>query len=272
MSIEAKIIADSISPGGVRLTTMQLRYPRLIHSELLTHRVHSKNSSSTRAIPTAKLADMALTELVEPLYWGLNQPGMQSKTECLEGEKLERAKAVWRNMAEVCAAGAKELSELGLAKQWAGRPLEWFSHISVILTSTEWDNFYELRCHAAAQPELEVLANAMRDAQNASTPTLLQNGEWHLPYVTAEDQSRIGDLDICKMISAARCARVSYLKNDGTQSTIDEDVALYNRLVGSSPKHCSPVEHQATPQPDPCFWGGNFRGWLQHRQQIEGKD
>lgn len=181
---EAKIIAHSISEQGKEIITYQLKYPRYIHAELMTHRVFSRNAGSSRAIPVAKLADTALEEMVTPIRWLKNQAGMQAKDEELEGETLERAKTVWEHMAYQCALGAKELAELGLHKQWANRPLEWFSNISVVVTSTEWDNWYELRNHSDAQPEIRELAQLMLKAKQHSMPMLLQPGQWHVPYVT----------------------------------------------------------------------------------------
>lgn len=249
--IEAKVIEDSISNEGKRLTTMQLVYPRLILAEVNTHRAFSRSSSSTRAIPTEKLADMALDEMVEPIRWGKNQAGMQAQEDCLEGVDLEEAQAIWSDMARYCAEGAKRLSDLGLHKQWAGRPLEWFSNIRTLISSTEWDNFFALRCHPAAQPEIQALANAMRDALNASTPKLLKHGEWHLPYVT-EDERNDGyfqgvNSEVLRKISAARCCRVSYLKHDQGIPSIEDDLALCDKLMSSRPIHASPFEHVASP-------------------------
>lgn len=180
---EAKIIAHSISEQGKEIITYQLKYPRYIHAELMTHRVFSRNAGSSRAIPVAKLAEKAIEEMVEPIRYLKNQAGMQAKNEELEGESLTLAKTVWRRMAETCADGAKELASLGLHKQWANRPLEWFSNISVVVTSTEWDNWYELRNHADAQPEIRELAYWMLVAKEKSTPTLLLPGQWHAPYI-----------------------------------------------------------------------------------------
>ena len=266
---EVKIVADSVSSYGKRLTTFQLVYPRYIHSEFLTHRALSRNAGSSRAVPVAKMAQIALTEMVEPIRYGLNQAGMQASDACLEGDSLEEARAIWISMAEVCAKGSQRLAELGLHKQWANRPLEWFSNIRVVVTATEWDNFFELRAHEDAQPEIHELAIQMQKAMGESTPTLLLSGEWHLPYVTDEDYDAVAryrreamgmsDLEawddegitemLCR-VSAARCCRVSYLKHDGHPSTVGDDLLLCDRLAGARPIHASPFEHQATPMPE----------------------
>lgn len=286
--IEAKVIEDSTYEGGKRLTTMQLKYPRIIHAEAKAHRVIeiggqlidlmedvafmddpslSRNASSTRAIPTAKLAN---SEFFEPTRYGKNKAGMQAAEENLEGEALERAKAIWRHMADVCAAGSKELAELGLHKQWAGRPTEWFTHINVVVTATEWDNFFALRDHPDAQPEIRELARAMKAAMAASTPRVLGFGEWHLPYL--DDAERLG-LPLTDQIacSVARCARVSYLRHDSTAPSIEDDKTLHDRLVLAVPPHMSPTEHQATPTLD-TNKEANLRGWMQYRRQTEMGD
>ena len=269
MTISAKIIEDSIAGNGVRLTTLQLKYPRLIHSEFMTHRVFSRNASSSRAIPVAKMIEQVRTDPAMPIHWGSNQPGMQARVE-LEGNDRLRAIARWQLAAEAAASHAEVMMELGLHKQVANRILEPFQWIHVIVTATEWDNFFSLRAHPDAQPEIHALAEAMKQAFADSRPMPLEEGEWHLPYVTRlERATHLHDVDLLMKLSAARCARVSYLTHDGQAPDIEKDLALYERLVGSVPLHASPVEHQATPLPAADMWSGNFRGWLQYRKLVE---
>jgi hypothetical protein len=272
---EVIVVQDSISAGGAPLTTLQLRYPRYIHAELMTHRVFSRNASSSRAIPVAKLADRALSEMVMPIRWGKNQAGMQAKDECLTGDDLARAQEVWRGMAEIVAAGVKELDRLGLHKQWANRPLEWFSTISVVLTSTDFSNWDELRRHPDAQPEIHHLANLIYEARQASTPVVrprLREHEsgWHLPYVTMAEREHYSDVpDFLAKMSAARCARASYLNHDGTNPSVHKDIKLFDDLVGAVPLHASPTEHQGYPLPLATQRSKNFAGWRQHRELVE---
>ncbi len=280
MTYDVKIIADSISKDGVRLTTFQLTYPRYIHAELMTHRVFSRNASSSRAIPTAKLIENSLRDMVYPIEWGLNQAGMQAKDECLSEEDSEKAAQIWEAMAKCCADGVTMLSELGpidpktgkpvgLHKQWANRPLEWFGNITTLVTATEWDNWYELRNHEMAQPEIHHLAKLMLAAHSANIPEVIYSENWwHLPYITLEEKRTL-TVDTLLKISTARCARVSYLTQEGISPTISKDLELYDRLVGSVPLHASPCEHQATPAEDPTAFSGNFRGWQQHRKLLE---
>lgn len=298
MTISAKIIADSQSPAGVRLTTFQLRYPRMIHSEFMTHRVFSRNASSSRAVPVKRLIEDIRRDPAMPIYWGKNQPGMSAREECTAPVLLNRlnytAKEAWLEAMESAIDFAEAFNKAGYHKQIVNRLLEPFSHINVVVTATEWDNFYALRRHEDAQPEIKVLADAMWDAQQASTPHLLALGQWHLPYVTeadydtlntAPDETLQTDSDISQVIklSVARCARVSYLTHDGKAPNVSDDLKLYDRLVGSVPLHASPCEHQATPDrwdvflfmPGGSFsrWDdpashGNLRGWKQYRKTL----
>lgn len=280
MSIQVKIIADSISKhSGKRLTTMQLKYQRFIHSEFMTHRVFSRNASSSRAIPVAKMIEQVRNDPAMPIHWGKNQPGMQAKEEI---QHVFTGKELWKISARNAAEVAEEMNKLGLHKQVVNRILEPYQWIHVVVTATEWDNFFELRYHEDAQPEIYELAKLMRYTMDTSEPKVLSYGDWHLPYVTEEEYVNL-DIEIAKKVSAARCCRVSYLKHDGTNSTIEEDVALCDRLAGAKPIHASPFEHIATPDlfsegnpPDMVVgcWSnsslhGNFVGWIQYRKLIE---
>lgn len=274
--IEAKIIADSVSPDGKRITTLQVKFHRFILPEFNTHRVFSRNFSSSRAIPTKKLLEQVRNDPATPVHWGANQPGMQAERE-LEGDELKNAKFAWTRAAESAALMAETMSDLGAHKQIVNRIIEPYLWANGIVTSTEWDNWFELRAHPDAQPEIHELALRMQDAMAASTPRKLQIGEWHLPYITEEEMNdpfyQIEANKLSNMlakISAARCCRVSYLKHDGSKANKDEDLALFMRLAGAEPLHASPLEHQATPSTynEKHLWG-NFYGWTQYRKVWE---
>lgn len=278
MTIEAKVIEDSVSSAGKRLTTLQLKYPRFIHAEFMTHRVFSRNASSSRAIPVAKMIEAVRTEPAMPIHWGKNQPGMQAN-EQLTGVELNDAKHCWLAAAQSAANVAEKMMAIGLHKQVANRVLEPFQHIHVIVTATEWDNFFALRAHPDAQPEIQALAVAIRDAMTHHQPRELADDEWHLPYI--RDEERGLPIEQLVKMSAARCARVSYLKHDGVAPSLEDDLTLYERLVGSMPIHASPIEHQAAPdtlwsfdegETEKWEWPelhGNFVGWKQYRKMVE---
>jgi thymidylate synthase ThyX len=268
MGFSARVLLDSISPAGVRLTTMEVRYPRFIHSELMTHRMFSRNAASSRAIPIRKMIEAVRAEPALPLWWGRNQSGMQAEVE-LDPAARERAQAEWRRALEDALGHAERLagSELNLHKQLVNRLLEPFAWITVIITATEWANFFTQRTHPDAQPELKHAAALMLAAYRASTPRPVALGEWHTPLILPDEEAEL-DLETRKRISVARSARVSYLSHDGTRDHV-KDLELYERLVnGGANGHWSPFEHVATPFAEADRWSANFRGWEQLRKRF----
>lgn len=260
----AKVIADSLNAAtGDRLTTMVLKYHRFIHSELMTHRVFSRNSSSSRAIPVNKLIQNIIDDDVYPLHWGKNQKGMQASEEIL---KVKDAELAWRIARNEAIKSAQSLLDLGIHKQVANRILEPFSTITAVISATEWDGFFKQRCHPDAQPEIQALANAMFNEYTFSKPDKLLPGEWHIPFISSEDDL-IG-ITQAVVVSTGRCARVSYLNHEGVRD-LGEDVKLHDKLLGSNPKHLSPFEHQAQAQSQNNFDCANFKGFKQYRKFIE---
>lgn len=302
--ITAKILADSINVLGDRITTFELVYPRFIHAEFMTHRQLNRNASSSRAIPTARLIEQVRTEPVMPVHWGKNRKGMQA-TEEVEDTGL--VKAIWHDAAKKASDFAEVMNIEGVHKQVVNRILEPFTNIRVVVTATSWNNFFGLRIHEDAQPEINELASKMKISYDTSSPIELVEGDWHLPYITSPDNnlayaycklrrvtrdepSKAEIMQLLTKVSAARCARASYNNFEGKPSTIEEDLALFDKLVGSQPIHASPTEHQATPMSthrdvnklDPHTWeagvshmdrsgqlySGSLCGWIQFRKLI----
>ena len=301
--ITARILADSVSPDGVRMTTFEIEYPRFILAELNTHRMLSKNSASSRAIPVKTMHEHMRQTPAQPVHWGKNQPGMQANVELADND-LADAKFMWQRAQQDAMHWAQQMSErVGLHKQVANRITEPWMIMKTVISGTEWANFWWLRAHADAQPEIHELAVKMWDELNSSVPLLLQPGEWHLPYVKSHRLSS-GELiyldatdtpittEQAKIISASCCAQVSYRKNDDSYEKAHK---IFKQLIESQPCHASPVEHQATPmepwayetaRDDPQhlrehgythmtmdgeLWSGNLRGWIQHRKLIAGE-
>lgn len=315
MQIGAKVLKDSLAPGGERLTTVEATGPRFILAELNTSRLFSRNSASSRAIPTWKLLQRVRENPVLPVYWGRNQAGMQAQCE-LDEEEIDEARDHILYGSREMADLVETLGSVGLHKQSANRYIEpWMWH-TVIVSATEWENFFAQRDTwpdpsqppGPAQPEFAVLARCIREALDASTPRQLKAGEWHLPLVETEDKNdplyvsrdeatelstrRSGMVHVLAAISAARCARISYLTHDGIRD-ISEDMALHDRLVEN--RHPSPLEHPAQAMPAQSKldedliqridqhtgtrlkelaikglsaerWSGNFHGWRQYRK------
>lgn len=278
--IKATVIADSVSREGKRLTTFEITCHRFILAEINTHRMLSRNYRSSRAVPAAKLIEEVRTNPAMPVFWGKNQTGMSAREE-LTGDLLSTAQHSWRDAASDAAGHAGWLARHGLHKQIANRVLEPFLWVHGVITATEWDNFFGLRLHEDAQPEFRVLAEEMWHARKASTPKILHPGEWHLPYFNwAERGEQISEIEEAIKQSVARCARVSYKPFDADRpSTLSEDLALYDKLLGAQPLHASPAEHQATPSYQDGFgtwhktheWG-NLIGWRQWRKMLEGEN
>lgn len=277
--ISAQVIASSVNEDGVVLTTIQACYPRFIHSEVMTHRVFSRNAMSSRAVPVAKMIEQVRNDPAMPIHWGANQPGMQANAQV---ENIQKAEHEWRLAASYAAVQAESMQHLGLHKQVANRILEPFQWMHTIITATKWDNFFELRDHDDAEPNIRELAIQIKEAMASTTPVLrggirtdadkLVSDRWHLPYVSSQERAAY-PVKVLRKLSGARCARVSYLTHDGANPDVEKDQALYDRLVGSEPLHASPIEHQARPlyrdQNEASFLQGNLHGWAQFRKMVE---
>lgn len=259
--IEAQVIADSVSPEGDRLTTLEVTMHRFVLAEFNTHRVFSRNSASSRAIPIEKQIERIRNSPAIPVEFGANQPGMQAGN-ALEGESEDEARSVWLAARTFAVNCAEDLAELGVHKQIVNRILEPYMWHTVIVTSTEWDGFFRQRVSPLAQPEIHAAAELMLGAYHDSKPTPIGYGGWHLPYV---DEGEIDNIETAKQVSAARCARVSYLTHDGVRD-IGKDVELFFRLTEAEPPHASPLEHVATPVAESSL--GNFNGWAQLRHHY----
>jgi hypothetical protein len=290
MTIAAKVICDSVGPAGIRLTTMELRCPRFLLAQVNTHRAFSRNARSSRAVPIGRLIEEVVSDPVLPIEWGRNRKGMQSDGEVSEGE-AEVAKAAWLRARDAVVSEARWMAEAAdIHKQICNRLIEpWLSAV-VLVTATDWANFFALRDHPDAQPEMRELAVAMRGAMAASEPTRMQAGDWHVPY--ANDDDTFSDAIISPAwveftrqapqslaigpflarISAARCRRISYQPWDGSGASIKADLARFDEMIAARPLHASPLEHQAMATGDPRLRSGNFRGWVQFRQTLGNHD
>lgn len=298
MTISAKIIAISIAPNGQMIVTWELEYQRFIHGEFMTHRLFSRNAASSRAIPVSTIIAQVSDNPAMPIHWGANQSGMQASNELSPVMRIG-AKWAWKMAAKAAVKWAETMVKLGLHKQATNRILEPFQTMKTVMTATCMDNFFWLRNHPDAQPEIKELARLMWEALQEALPTAtkLKPGDWHVPYYGfgywRANSSGVLDfnehtLEEALAISSSCCAQVSYRKLD---DTLEKAQMVYKRLVDSEPVHASPFEHQATPMNRPFnehwhnqaepwqdgvthvdrsgnFWSGNFVGWVQHRQLI----
>lgn len=253
-NITAKVVCDSVSEQGVRLTTFEIEYPRFIHGEMMTHRSLSKNSSSSRAIPIQKMLDQIENNMAVPIYWGENKSGMQAVAE-VSKQSIRSAIDQWGFAYADIKHVVGRMIELGLHKQVPNRLTEPFQMMKVVITGTDWENFFNLRIHPDAQPEICMLAYKMYKAIEESEPYELKAGEWHLPYVNvgwngkgelcyADQCFDCIDLEQAIKLSAASCASVSY-RNEGM--TLEKADKIFDMLIKADVVHSSPFEHLATP-------------------------
>ena len=294
--IWAEVVADSINAWGDRVTSFRLHYHRFIHAEFLRHRMFSNSVSSSRAIPVPKMLEQVKENPATPIYWGKNQAGMSAKEEI---EDTFDANMEWQEAIHWGTESATNLHSMEVHKQITNRLVEPFQFINQVVTATDFDNFYYLRIHADAQPEIQELANVMYEAQHQSIPDIRRNS-WHLPFVTEEMRIDYGIVN-AKKISASMCAQASYRVSD---DSLEKAEMIYDKLVTSRPLHASPFEHVCLPfsedemmarrltqglyrqqleriyddkglvemQVRQLMYNGNFRGWTQMRKHINDEN
>lgn len=289
--IKAEIIADSKNEFGNRLTTFLVTFPRIILTEVNTHRALSRNSASSRAIPFEKMLERVQNDPFIPIKWMKDHKGMQGNEYFEDTNKLKNS---WLEARDKVVSHAKHLSGYGLTKQIVNRLLEPFMWHTAIITATEWENFFALRAHEAAEIHLQDLAYKMLEEYNKSTPKELKAGEWHIPFGNTFDENKIVNLSkrlgvipdsLPIKIATARCARLSYLNFEG-KDDYEADIKLHDSLEKAG--HVSPFEHCAKAMskgefdnsfhkgdsgdgPDFYFngWSGNFRGFVQYRKLLK---
>ncbi len=255
MSYEAKILADSVSPDGVRLVSVSATYPRIIHSELMTHRVFGRNAASSRAIPPEKTIERVQNHPFVPDFYRRTK-GMGHGPPLNEHDAGLAATA-WLTARDKVVQNCLVLLDLDVDKASINRLLEPFSWITTIITATEWSNFLALRQPSNDDPvpqldfparaEFQIIARLMRDAMRDSTPVELSKHDWHLPLVGVDEHTKNepGQYDLWwARVSAGRCARVSF-DTHGRYEDPEKSIERFARLSGSA--HWSALEHPARP-------------------------
>lgn len=244
---------ESVESSGEQDTydlTIAGEFPNFFANGVVVH--NSRNASSSRAVPIERMIQEVIDDPAMPVAWGRNQRGMQAGDEI---DDPDTAKAIWMDAQKSAVICGREMAALGAHKQIVNRLFEPFTHISVVVTATDWSNFFNLRLHDAADPTISALAAAMRIAMDESQPMQWRH---HMPYVNHSERLKFGPNAM--WLSAARCARVSYLTHDGGTPDWGKDFTLSRRLWAD--KHLSPFEHQATAA-EGRF--ANFNGWQSHR-------
>lgn len=289
-------MADSVGPCGIRLTSFLLRFPRNVLAEFNTHRMFSRSSASSRAIPIERMIKRCVQNPYMPKHWGKNQGGMQANHD-LDPAAIEQARAEMLEARDDAVRHVSRLSEIGLHKQITNRLLEPFQWHVVIVTATHWANFFGLRDHKDAEPHFRDVAAAAHELYKNGKPRHLNAGQWHLPMIRSDEIEISEDghykfrwtdaveptdaLEIAK-VATGRCGRLSYLNHDGIRDPHD-DVSLHDRMRAAA--HWSAFEHCAVAR----SWGerrndavsafykwlddgvpvGNFDpAWLQYRKMM----
>lgn len=264
--ITCSVIADSINPAGDRITTGLWTYPRFIHSEIMTHRMLAKNAASSRAIPVEKMIEAVEDSPAMFEQYGAANKGMSAQEE-MDFEEQHNFKVEWMKTRQHCVNFANYWKGKA-AKQLVNRVLEPWMHMTIIITGTDWHNFFALRAHPAAQPEFQVLAYRWLSEYLKSEPEKKEWEKWHLPFI----ESNHLDIDTQKKVSTARCARVSYTTHDRAKSVVD-DIALHDRLLESG--HMSPFEHQAQAVDNfgtQSEYFGCFKRWKPYRKFLPNEN
>jgi hypothetical protein len=302
----AKVIVDSVSPVGDRLTTLEVEYPHAVHKDIMTHRMFDRNYQSFRAFPPERVIESIASDPFIPDQFRSRVKGM-SEGDALDTYNQNFLNHVWEGYIRDSLDAAEVLLDHEVAKAQINFILQDLTWIRGIITSTDWDNFWALRSWPDnVRPEVKRIAGMMEEAYKGSTPQKLQYGQWHLPYVTDEEHEALdivreersdmaqGVLENLKKLSAARCARISYLTHTGHRDN-SEDIRLFENLRSNG--HMSPFGHQARPfsktewtaihsaasaiantpgletnvrnlMTRQLFYRANLRGWHQFRKDI----
>lgn len=260
----ARVLADSLNPWGTRITSLEVLMWREMLAEFNTHRVFGRNSASSRAIPVQTMLRRVLDDPFIPRRIPINQPGM-SATEYIEQGQLgwDEAVAIWLLARDNAVESVRRLLELKVHKQLANRLLEPFMRHTVVVTATEWTNFFELRISEFAQPEICDVAIAMKEAMDASTPVQLESGDWHLPFIGEGDEELSPGEKI--QASTARAAATSYNRHT------DKDFAKEQvRFAGlKTNRHMSPFEHPAEAVDSRDMFFDHLRGFRSARWFLD---
>lgn len=301
---QAEVLAHSITKHGDEVATVSFWLGKSYLAEFNKHRALANSVGSARAVPVRKFRAMAAGDNFFPVAWPREKSGMSGGEQV---EDLEKVVKQWTGLRNEALTVTQSLADLGLHKSLTNRLIEPWIGVKVVATGSAWENFFRQRIDDAAQPEIRVAAESIHAALAASTPTLLDEGEFHLPYVGTADREfaysregallieqrseslgyQIDEQRLLAQISSARCARTSYLTNpvidqagnviDPARVDISKDLRLYSDLVGAEPRHWSPLEHPCTP------WAANkqtvengmpwlnFRGPGGHLTHVETK-
>lgn len=169
-NIKAEIIAHSKRANtGEEIITYKLTFPRIILSEVNTYKMLEKNTSSSRAIPFEKMAEVVEKDPFIPIAWMLSHKGMQGTKYITNKNHIERKNMFWLIARDEAVYAAKELvnnlydfvydddekiactkdiPNTSLSKNYGNRLLEPFTWVTQLITGTResFEHLFEQRC------------------------------------------------------------------------------------------------------------------------------
>lgn len=277
--IRATVIADSVNPSGSRITTFELVAPKQLVAQFNTHGMVRRDSASSRAVPTVKIIEQVRDDPYRPPQWNYRQRGMQpaGPMSDVDGARMDELE---RGLRSATLFFVGEMEKIKPAKEDINRYLEPWMWTTIVATATEWDNYFTLRTHGDAQAAHATLARAMQTAYRASVPVKRYpidygiaiddiRDAWHLPYITDAERYSVKDWRHLPLMSAARCAGVSYFRQGAREDrTLTEEVNRALELVRN--RHWPPTEMPSRAEKGD-EWYGPFLGWKPLRKFYGGE-
>lgn len=191
MAYKVQILLDTLAGDAPRLTTIRGRVPRIILPQIQTHGAVLYNTESSRAKPLGRFSADVIADPFAPEVWKLAGKGMTPSGPA----DAATASAAWTYQDALLKSALnahEEMTKLNIAKEQANRYLEPWAWINVVMTGTAdgWANFFALRTHEAADDQFQIFARALYVAYARSNPVKIKKGQWHLPFVSAEERGR----------------------------------------------------------------------------------
>jgi thymidylate synthase ThyX len=265
---QAQILADSLNrETGDRWVTFEIsNFPKVLLQELNTHRMLSRNAASSRAMPIVKVIERVKTSPYIPTFRE-NQRGMVGRV-LEDQDRFNQSVEIYQKALGDAIHHAEQLAAMSIHKEAVNRLLEPFMTVPVIISGTEWHNFFRLRTSPDATPDFQAVALLLEQLYQTYQPTPLQVGEIHGIYAEAIPDD-FTMLDRLKVMSA-RAARISYKNHGSSVIDVQKDLQLADNLISDG--HLSPLEHMGWAlSKQQCLWldTRNYQGFLSFRAYLE---
>lgn len=306
--IQSKIIKDTLNAySDDRIVTFELVLPKYLVAEVNKHTVLHNSCQSSRAVPVAKMIQSVEENPFIPYYWQKPHKGMQGYEYYTNENKISQLREEWLNARDNAVITAKKLQN-EVSKQTINRLLEPFMYVKMVLTGTEFGNFFNQRCpiflnnkgnkvksrtglgfgvdftstKGQADIHLQILAEMMHNEMYYNSNPV-ESFE-HIPY----DIGKEYPLEARLHYSASQCARISFTTiTDDKQFSLERNLQLAQGLIVEG--HAEPFSHQAIGMNDNTYnkfsrtflkdltddepvieygWCRKMRGWVSHRHLL----